>query len=218
MQNDTLAKGYHRNVDKLVIKEKWNEIKTKLNSVGPPARETDGWMKVWADLKTSVKKKLVYNKAESRATGGGSFKQKCLTPLEESVAGILQMDSIINPEGLSFGILNEPATHVENHAEDGNSNASEENELPSCSSRSDVHRSGVNRSRNCKSVQKASLLEEQVKVQIDLYTSIKKRLSEIERYSRKTYKLKEEKLKLKYEKLRMYKEEIKKKIYTDQKS
>lgn len=208
MQNESLAKGYHKNTERAQIKEKWNDLKRKLNTIGPPSREAEGWMKVWADLKTGVKKKLVFNKAESQATGGGTFKQKVLTPLEESVAGLLQMNSIINP-GPGIGIQSASISLDEEiHGGDINSDASEvEIVLPSQTNAT----SNRKRSRNTKAIEKQSLLEEQVKVQTELYNKVKKSLSEIERYSRKTYKLQEEQLRIKKQNLLIKKEEIKKK-------
>lgn len=47
---------------------------------------------------------MVHNKAECRATGGGRNKEKVLSPLEETVANILQFDKQISPEGLVFGV------------------------------------------------------------------------------------------------------------------
>ncbi|KNC30055.1 hypothetical protein FF38_06223 [Lucilia cuprina] len=80
---------------------------SNIKTLGTPAREIEGWMKVWADMKTSVKQKLMHNKIESRATEGGNFNQKVLTQLEGSVARLLQMDTI-RPEGQTFGISNIP--------------------------------------------------------------------------------------------------------------
>lgn len=61
-------------------------------------------LQVWRDLKKDLKRKLVTNKAECRATGGGIFKQLTLSPLEEAVANLLQFDKQINPEGAVLGV------------------------------------------------------------------------------------------------------------------
>lgn len=207
-QNPNLAKGFHKNTEKSTTNQQWGVIKTKLNSIGPPTREIDGWMKVWADFKTSVKKKRMHNKMESRATGGGIFKQKVLTPVEETVAALLQMDSIINPEGPTFGVANASVVDFREETYE---------ELIT-----DISMEGLPPSSNCnprpskakeqaKSMQKYTLLEQQLKVQTDLYDDVKKSLAEIERYSRKTFKLQEEQLKLQKEKVQLYKDEIKKK-------
>lgn len=222
-KNPNLAKGYHKNEEKVVIKEQWNTIKDKLNSIGPPSRDSEGWMKVWADMKTSVKKKLVFNKQQNCATGGGPFRQKALTALDEAVPGLLQLDSIINPKPVTFGIQNATSsrnkeTHeseetidcVETHdsleanEEDGNSNGSGDNTI--------LEQSRVRKTkRHSKASENQSLLQQQLKIQSDLYNDVKKSLSEIERYTRRTYKVREEELKIKKEKLQLYKEEIKKK-------
>lgn len=37
-QNPSLARGYIRGVNKVNVKEEWNKIGAKLNSLGPPTR------------------------------------------------------------------------------------------------------------------------------------------------------------------------------------
>lgn len=49
---------------------------------------------------------MVANKAESRATGGGIYKQLPLSPLEEAVANLLQFQKQLNPEGVAQGVPN----------------------------------------------------------------------------------------------------------------
>lgn len=49
---------------------------------------------------------MVLNKAECRATGGGVFKQLLLSPLEESVANVLQFQKHLSPEGKFQGAPN----------------------------------------------------------------------------------------------------------------
>lgn len=58
--------------------------------------------------------------------------------------------------------------------------------------------------RKNKAQEKMSLLEEQVNLQRELHMDLKNKLSEIERYTKKIYEVKKEKLKL-------YKSELKKK-------
>lgn len=65
---------------------------------------TKFFLKVWRDLKFKVKKKLVTNKAECTSTGGGIYKQHILSPLEESVANLLQFQKQLNPEGTIQGV------------------------------------------------------------------------------------------------------------------
>ncbi|XP_073844977.1 uncharacterized protein [Musca autumnalis] len=92
---------------------------------GPPVRTGEGWMKVWADYKFKLRKKLVHNKAECRATGGGSFKQYILTYTEEAASSLLQLDTIVNAGNQSIGIQ-QPSSLRETPTED---------ELPSASIR-----------------------------------------------------------------------------------
>ena len=55
-------------------------------------------------MKFKVKKKLVANKAECLATGGGMFKQVVFSLLEEAVANLLQFQKQLNPEGAVQGV------------------------------------------------------------------------------------------------------------------
>ncbi|XP_017490333.1 PREDICTED: uncharacterized protein LOC108378551, partial [Rhagoletis zephyria] len=63
---------------------------------------------VWTDWKSEVKKKLVQNKAEERATGGGPFSKNTLTQTEESIvrtSGIVQ--SVEGVSGSALGLEEE---------------------------------------------------------------------------------------------------------------
>lgn len=62
------------------------------------------YFQVWRDLKFKVKKKIIANKSECNATGGGRHKQWTLSPLEETVANMLQFEKQINPEGAVQGV------------------------------------------------------------------------------------------------------------------
>lgn len=90
-----LAKGYNKGLNKINTKDEWNEVAEELNSIGPPFRTGEGWLKVWGDFKFKLKKKLSHNKAESHATGGGAFKQFALSPVEEAAVSLLQLRSIV---------------------------------------------------------------------------------------------------------------------------
>ncbi|XP_073847600.1 uncharacterized protein isoform X1 [Musca autumnalis] len=115
--NPNLARGYSNGIKKISVKEEWNKISTKLNILGPPVRTGEGWMKVWADYKFKLRKKLVHNKAECRATGGGSFKQYILTDTEEAASSLLQLDTIVNAGNQSIGIQ-QPSTLRETTTEE----------------------------------------------------------------------------------------------------
>ncbi|XP_037825558.1 uncharacterized protein LOC119613600 [Lucilia sericata] len=105
-KNPCLAKGFSRGTNPTNFKNDWEQIAVKLNSIGPPIRDSDGWQKVWRDFKCKVKKKLAQNKAEVNATGGGTFKQFSLSPLEEAAANLMQFQKQLNPEGEVHGIQN----------------------------------------------------------------------------------------------------------------
>ncbi|XP_058978517.1 uncharacterized protein LOC131802354 [Musca domestica] len=87
--NQNLARGYSNGLKKINIKEEWNKVGAKLNILGPPVRTGEACMKVWAEYK--LRKKLVHNKAECRATGGGPFKQFTLSDTEEAASRLLQL-------------------------------------------------------------------------------------------------------------------------------
>ncbi|XP_017483658.1 PREDICTED: uncharacterized protein LOC108372472 isoform X2 [Rhagoletis zephyria] len=104
-----LAKGFQKGTAPANFKQQWEAISSKLNALGPPLRDSDGWQKVWRDYKFKVKKKLIKNKAECNATGGGMYKQLTLCPLEEAVANLLQFNKQLSPEGVLQGVQLPPA-------------------------------------------------------------------------------------------------------------
>lgn len=63
-------------------------------------------MQIWRDLKFKVKKQVVTNKVECKATGGSIFKQLILSPLEEAVVNLLQFQKQLNPEDIFLGAPN----------------------------------------------------------------------------------------------------------------
>ncbi|XP_039968635.1 uncharacterized protein LOC120780422 [Bactrocera tryoni] len=63
----------------------WNNMAQELNSVGPPIKDISSWKKVWLDWKAYIKRKLVENKKEQSATGGGRNRQHHFNELEEAV-------------------------------------------------------------------------------------------------------------------------------------
>lgn len=84
----------------------WNDLTTQLNAEGPPVRNSDGWKKVWKDLKYYTSCKLTFNINGKNKTGGGKFKEKIITALEERIIGICKLRT--RAEGInysnSFGI------------------------------------------------------------------------------------------------------------------
>ncbi|XP_065361602.1 uncharacterized protein LOC135955205 [Calliphora vicina] len=102
-KNPSLARGFNRGNVPSNFKAQWEDMAKVLNALGPPRRLSDGWRKVWRDLKFKVKKKVVTIRNECNATDGGGFKQLALTPLEEDVANLLQFNKHINPEGVVQG-------------------------------------------------------------------------------------------------------------------
>lgn len=207
--NPNLARAYHSGLQKVNTKEEWAKIANELNSIGPPIRQGTEWMKVWADFKCNLKKKLLHNKAECRATGGGPHKQFTLTPVEEAASSLLQLDSIVNSEGVEFGVANTPLESIDCRMD---TTVEKENS-------EDFSTPRMRKKVQTKAAtEKTVLLENQLKVQTELYSQVKDSLQNVERYNRKIFKIKEEELKMykaakkrEEEKFSLYKMELKKK-------
>ncbi|XP_039954227.1 uncharacterized protein LOC120770713 [Bactrocera tryoni] len=65
----------------------------ELNSVGLPIRDIYSWKKIWLDWKAYIKRKLVENKKEQSATGGGRNKQHHFSELEEAVITLTALET-----------------------------------------------------------------------------------------------------------------------------
>ena len=116
-------------IKKSEAKAQWENFTTQLNSLGPPIRDAETWMRVrttlsltltltlslqnliyihifqvWTDLKAKTKKKKMENEKEYKATGGGPNRIHVLTPLEETIARVINLERVINPPGRDFGI------------------------------------------------------------------------------------------------------------------
>ncbi|XP_001661174.2 uncharacterized protein LOC5574104 [Aedes aegypti] len=198
----------------------WKNIATELNSMGPPIRSPKEWQKVWTDFKLKIKNKLVHNKREANATGGGPNKMKVLSPIEEAVAKLLSLDKTVNHSGSTFGLprhvtspINQPGSPLLSSTRQqlmiDEANLLEEEDLPELDEPSDeevetventsTHRSTERttntkqRKRQDKSNQdlRNELLVEQTK----LMKKIAENSTECARYARKMYKLREEEFK-----------------------
>lgn len=214
-QNPNLARGFNNGPNKINVKEEWNKIGAKINVLGPPTRSGEGWMKVWSDYKFKLRKKLAHNKRECFATGGGSYKQHVLSATEEAASNLLQLDSIFNARpAIGIKRSNNEMQRPKDNAEDfpvieeppivENENPSTSNSAKEPTTQKETNKILFSQKPSKKSTTKTDLLEEQLRIQSALYTDVKKSLEEIERYQRKSFKLKEEKLK-------MFKENFKKK-------
>ncbi|XP_058448988.1 uncharacterized protein LOC131428948 [Malaya genurostris] len=95
-KNPHIAKGQRfaetANISKTNYNVFWNRLTADLNSLGPPIRSIMEWQKVWSDYKLKIKRKLGYNKNETRATGGGNNRMVQLSSCEEAVSGLLSLD------------------------------------------------------------------------------------------------------------------------------
>ncbi|XP_055906410.1 uncharacterized protein LOC129941730 [Eupeodes corollae] len=99
-ENEHLAKNYKRGYEKSLG---WESVAEILNSLGPPMRKGKEWQKVWFDAKFKVKQKLLFNKKENEATGGGQYKKKTFNDLDEAIIRILSLDLVVNPTGYAAG-------------------------------------------------------------------------------------------------------------------
>lgn len=69
----------------------WNDLTIQLNAEGPPVRDLEVWKKVWKDVKYYTSSKVAFNKKGNNKTGGGKFKPKIITELEERIIGICKL-------------------------------------------------------------------------------------------------------------------------------
>ncbi|XP_018786014.1 PREDICTED: uncharacterized protein LOC108967189 [Bactrocera latifrons] len=83
-QKPEMAQGFTK-CPKEEVAAFWNNMAQELNSVGPPFKHISSWKKVCLDWKAYIKRKLVENKKEQTATGGGRNRQHHFNELEEAV-------------------------------------------------------------------------------------------------------------------------------------
>lgn len=111
-KNPKVAKGQKFckaiGVNSDTYEQKWANLSVALNSRGPPTRSVKEWQRVWNDYKLKIKKKLVYNKREANATGGGPNTMKVLAPTEEAVVKLMSLDKTVNHSGTAFGLNRRP--------------------------------------------------------------------------------------------------------------
>ncbi|XP_067622736.1 uncharacterized protein [Eurosta solidaginis] len=87
-------------------KSRWELIAAELNSLGPPMRSWEKWLKVWTDLKSKTKKKCSQNRMEYQATGGGPNNVHTFSAIEEAIISFLSIDAYIDPPGEEIGMGN----------------------------------------------------------------------------------------------------------------
>ncbi|XP_067625897.1 uncharacterized protein [Eurosta solidaginis] len=89
---------------KVQVTKKWDDITVELNCLGPPVRTTKKWIKVWAEMKSKTKTKMSENIVEYRATGGGPNRLNIFRHSEESIMGLLSLQTSVNPPGQEHGL------------------------------------------------------------------------------------------------------------------
>ncbi|XP_046805777.1 uncharacterized protein LOC124419626 [Lucilia cuprina] len=95
------------------VERRWEEICKGLNGIGPPIRKMSEWRKVWTDLRGRTKKKLSLNKISICQTGGGPYQEVELSPIEQAVDSIVNINVAANPTGKILG-LDIPSDNKEN--------------------------------------------------------------------------------------------------------
>ncbi|XP_055919018.1 uncharacterized protein LOC129951046 [Eupeodes corollae] len=181
--NPNLARGVGEfGSSKKNQKEYWDQFATTLNSLGPPTRDGKEWHKVWLDYKLKIKRKLSMNKAEVVATGGGKYYQVSLTPLEQAVDELLGLEQAVRPEDIE--VLNEKDPG------EADKQKSPPPPLPA------MKRTTMNENSE---KERLRLLQGQTATQTELVKIEKEKLSflsDIARFSRKSYEIQREKLAL----------------------
>lgn len=115
-ENVGIAKNYLNAPQfKEQTKHFWTDLTETLNELGPPIKNTDGWkkvrefnlrittsilmlflcFKVWKDFKYNIKNKLRNNKLNVHGTGGGPNRKLPLSPLEEVIVQLLDLNQSV---------------------------------------------------------------------------------------------------------------------------
>ncbi|XP_017468750.1 PREDICTED: uncharacterized protein LOC108360819 isoform X2 [Rhagoletis zephyria] len=104
-----IAQGFTR-YSKEEVTSFWENVAKEPNSIGPPIKDVSTWKKVWCDWKCYVKRKLMENKREQTATGGGRNRQHSFTDLEEGVIkrAALQVCTSGGKNTVSVGLPEDP--------------------------------------------------------------------------------------------------------------
>ncbi|XP_055904992.1 uncharacterized protein LOC129940627 [Eupeodes corollae] len=173
-ENPEIAQGYTK-ATKEEVAAFWDTVKEELNSLGPPLKDASSWRKVWLDWKAYIKRKLVENKKEIKATGGGMNRTHSFSDLEEIVIKLTGLETSTSEfkSSRSFGIN----SSLEDQNQQLNEVVVEDNQNPDVSMSSDVADSGSVRQRRrlpttfqqSHSNDTACLLREQMKLQKEFY-------------------------------------------------
>ncbi|XP_055913939.1 uncharacterized protein LOC129947424 [Eupeodes corollae] len=169
-----LAQGYTK-LPKEEVQNFWEKVKGELNSLGPPLKDASIWRKVWFDWKSYIKRKLVYNKKETKATGGGEYRQHSFSKLEEAVIELTGLKT--STAGIknthSFGTeITRQCPEVETNTQTEKQSPDNTAELIDVSMTSDggVHLENVPR----KVEDSANLLRQQIELQKSFYAKTEK--------------------------------------------
>ncbi|XP_037947147.1 uncharacterized protein LOC119679066 [Teleopsis dalmanni] len=199
-----------------MVKYTWQIITNELNSLGPPIKTWDKWVKVWIDLKAKTKKKLIKYRANSLSNKRNPKKLHVLTVTEDAINHILSLKCEINTPS---GEHNPPSMKLAHLKKNEPKCVSSSNKIDhqaivqplDCVTKLTSKKEKISNCSKINRVEKQSLELEQD----NYYNKIYRSVQNIESILISTFKNEEqyrkEKLALKREKLRVYEENAKKK-------
>ncbi|XP_053960803.1 uncharacterized protein LOC128864993 [Anastrepha ludens] len=172
----------------------WEELSKQLNAPGPPIKNAKLWKKVYADQKYNAKRKLSFNKISKRQTGGGPYQQRALTPAEEviveaagleaSVSGNSMVQTYGSSQPAPVAVASRPASSASassrssgrnsNHSTSSVPSRSSSNSPASCTPSRPVAPTPRRRTIN-----KASLLEENIKLTADHHKAMGQKIDRL---------------------------------------
>uniref|UniRef100_A0A1A9W8L8 Regulatory protein zeste n=1 Tax=Glossina brevipalpis TaxID=37001 RepID=A0A1A9W8L8_9MUSC len=74
----------------------WDELRTRLNSMGYPNKSSGGWRKIWADYKYRAKKKLSNDKLLLRRSGTVPIEEKTLIVKREKIVELANLEAAVD--------------------------------------------------------------------------------------------------------------------------
>ncbi|XP_034475482.1 uncharacterized protein LOC117782568 isoform X2 [Drosophila innubila] len=104
-ENVDIARGFSRS-DRVEIAAAWKELTDELNANGPPCKSMEEWKRIWKDWKQAIKKKFTNITRQQLSADGETYKQEALTPTENALADVLQLEQAVNrvADAKAFGL------------------------------------------------------------------------------------------------------------------
>ncbi|XP_037930398.1 uncharacterized protein LOC119665172 [Teleopsis dalmanni] len=145
----------------------WEKIAVELNSLGPPIKTWDKWVKL-------KQKKIAANTAQFKLTGGGPSLVQTLSPMEEAIDNLVDLNQSTDPKGFELGLPNEVNNFEiveEQNAENGGAESEDEVYLPPTSKK---------RKKVASNQTRLELLKAQTNAQELFYKDVSRRLESTE--------------------------------------